>query len=210
VTDPRNLRLLVGEIRSALDGWRREDLAEVLGYVFKEYVVEAGHAVNPGALATLDAKSELDGLSFAQVVTWLQRHLDLPELQQFEVQGERVSVRAGGRVVPIETPRAESATATLPPPATTAPPVAVGAPAPPPPAAAQPSPPSQPSPAIVMTPSGPVPAPQPLPRPTAQPTSAPAQPSSPPPSPPSQSSSPSSSRDEVSDADSRFSRLEVD
>jgi hypothetical protein len=209
VTDPRNLRLLVGEIRSALDGWRREDLAEVLGYVFKEYVVEAGHAVNPGALATLDARSELDGLSFAQVVTWLQRHLDLPELQQFEVQGERVSVRAGGRLVPIETPRAESATATLPPPAPPAPPVAVGAPAPPLPAAAQPS---QPSPAIVMTPSGPVPAPQPLPRPTAQPTVAPAQPSSPPPSPPSQSSSQSSSssRDEVSDSDSRFSLLEVD
>lgn len=200
MTDPRNLRLLVGEIRSALDGWRREDLAEVLGYVFKEYVVEAGHTTNPGALATLDAKSELEGLSFAQVVTWLQRHLDLPELQQFEVQGERVNVRAGGRTVPIETPRAEAATASLPPPTTSAPPVAVGAPAPPPPAAA---PPPIAAPSIVSTPSGPVPAPQPLPRPTAQPAPTPAPA-------PAQPAPASSSREEVSDADSRFSRLEVD
>jgi hypothetical protein len=204
LTDPRNLRLLVGEIRSSLEGWRREDLVEVLTYVFKEYVVEAGQALSPGAAATLDAKSELDGLSFAQVITWLQRHLDLPELQQFEVQGERVNLKSGGRSIPVETPRAEAATASLPPPSTTAPPVAVGAPAPPPPSQSAPPPTAQP--AIISTPSGPVPAPQPLPRPS-QPTAQPA----PAPQPPTaQPASPLTSREEVSDADSRFSRLEVD
>src|SRR5262249_5104112 len=93
---------MVAEIRGALDQYPREQLQEILAWVFKEYVVEGGAAPAQGALAMLDARTELEGLSFAELVTWLQLHLDVPELAALEVQGSRGSVRAGGRAFPIE------------------------------------------------------------------------------------------------------------
>ncbi len=92
---------MLGEIRGALDAHSREQLVEILSYVFKEYVVEGAAPLASGAGAILDARSELEGMTFAQVITWLQAHLDLPELKMFDVAGERVSVRSGGRPVPI-------------------------------------------------------------------------------------------------------------
>jgi hypothetical protein len=131
MSDPRNLRLVVDELRHALDKHTREELVEMLGHLFKEYVIGAAPA-QTGAAALLDAKSELEGMNFAQLITWLQQHLDVAELALFDVQGSRVSVRAGGRPVPIEAAAAE-APVTAPPPVA-APPVAVPAPAPAPPA----------------------------------------------------------------------------
>src|SRR6185369_13443711 len=106
---------------------KREELVEILTYVFKTYVVEGTSPLTPGAGAQLDARSELDGLSFAQLITWLQQHLDAPELALFEVQGDRVGVRVGGRSVAIEAPRQEPVA--LPPPPVAAPvPAPVAAP----------------------------------------------------------------------------------
>jgi len=173
MTDPRNLRLLVGEIRSALDGYQRQDLVEVLTYVFKEYVVEGASVLPSGSGAALDARTELEGMSFAQVITWLQRHLDLPELGQFEVEGTRVSLRSGGRAVPVEAPRAEPVA--LPPAR-----VAVAAA----PVAAAPAP-TVAAPQHASAPLAPTTTPAPAP--AAQPA-----------------------REEPTDSDSRFSRLEVD
>jgi len=176
MTDPRNLRLLVGEIRSALDGYQRQDLVEVLTYVFKEYVVEGASVLPSGSGAALDARTELEGMTFAQVVTWLQRHLDLPELSQFEVEGTRVSLRSGGRAVPVEAPRAEPV---APPPARVVVAATPAAPAPAPTVAA---------PQHAASPLAPTaPAPVAAPAPAAQPA-----------------------REEPSDSESRFSRLEVD
>jgi hypothetical protein len=128
----KDVKKMVGEIRQSLDAYPREQLVEILSYVFKEYVVE-GAAPIAGTTALIDARTELEGLSFAELVTWLQLHLDVPELAQLEVQGNRVSVRAGGRAVPIEAPRNE-------PPAAVAPPTPVQPTQPAPaPAAAQPA-----------------------------------------------------------------------
>jgi hypothetical protein len=152
-TDPKNLRLYADELRHALDKHTREELVEMLGYLFKEYVLGAAPA-QTGAAALLDAKSELDGMSFAQVITWLQQHLDLPELALFDVQGARVSIRAGGRPVPLE--------ANAPEPLAPAP-VAAPAPAP---APAAPSVSARPMPA--PAPAAPAPA-APAPAPAAAP-----------------------------------------
>jgi outer membrane biosynthesis protein TonB len=146
----KDIKRMVAEIRSALDAYPREQLQEILAWVFKEYVVEGGTAPAQGALAMLDARSELEGLSFAEVVTWLQLHLDVPELAALEVQGARVSVRAGGRAIPIE----------------------VAAPPPPPPIAA-PTPPPAPvaAPTVAANPIAPTPpvaAPSPTPAPSAE------------------------------------------
>jgi hypothetical protein len=180
---------MVGEIRAALDGYPREQLQEILAWVFKEYVVEGGAAPAQGALTMLDARTELEGLSFAELVTWLQLHLDVPELAQLEVQNGRVSVRAGGRSIPIEAARA---------------------PEPPPPAAA-PQPQQQPA-APPPTQAAPVAAPSPASPPAvaasqtaATPSAAPAAPSSA----PAAADKKEDKKDEGAPS-SRFSWLEVD
>lgn len=180
---------MVAEIRGALDAYPREQLQEILAWVFKEYVVEGGTAPAQGALAMLDARSELEGLSFAELVTWLQLHLDVPELAALEVQGNRVSLRAGGRSIPIEVAARppEPLPVAAPPPAATTP-AATGnpiAPTPPPP---QPMPPPNPAPQSHATP------------PPAAPTTAPA---------PSTETKPDEKKDEGGSS-SRFSWLEVD
>src|SRR6185369_9587063 len=96
---PPNIRDLVGDIREALERFPREALIEILTYVFKEYVVE-GPAPISSAPPTL--RDDLEGMSFADVIRSLQLRLDLPELALFEVQGERVTVKIGGRPVPLE------------------------------------------------------------------------------------------------------------
>ncbi|MCA1662768.1 MAG: hypothetical protein LC659_00575 [Myxococcales bacterium] len=133
----QDIKRMVAEIRGALDQYPREQLQEILAWVFKEYVVEGGGAPAQGALAMLDARTELEGLSFAELVTWLQLHLDVPELAALEVQGPRVSVRAGGRSIAIEV-----AAPVAQPPATQPPtsaPAATTTPAIPPPQAMPPT-----------------------------------------------------------------------
>ena len=97
---PPSIRDLVGDIRDSLEKFPREALVEILTYVFKEYVVEGAAPVSSSQAAVRD---ELEGLSFAEVIQRLQLRLDLPELALFEVQGDRVSVKIGGRSLPIDT-----------------------------------------------------------------------------------------------------------
>jgi hypothetical protein len=133
----KDLKKMVAEIRGALDQYPREQLQEILAWVFKEYVVEGGAAPAQSALAMLDARTELEGLSFVELVTWLQLHLDVPELAALEVQGGKVHVRHGGRTVPIEV-------AARPP--EPLPVAAAQAPTPPAPPPLQPTPPPNPAP----------------------------------------------------------------
>src|SRR3989442_14349994 len=91
---PPNIRDLVGDIREALERFPREALVEILTYVFKEYVVEGPAPIETTAPSMAD---DLSGLSFAEVIRSLQLRLDVPELALFEVQGDRVSVKIGGR-----------------------------------------------------------------------------------------------------------------
>jgi hypothetical protein len=184
----KDLKKMVAEIRGALDGYPREQLQEILAWVFKEYVVEGGAAPAQGALAMLDARTELEGLSFGELVTWLQLHLDVPELAALEVQGARVSVRAGGRTIPIEVAAPHplpqpTAPATTTPPATTAPPATSA-----------------------------IPPPQAMPPPNPAPPSHAAPPASPPNTPPSTAPAADAAKadEKKDDAASRFSWLEVD
>ncbi|HXU67860.1 MAG TPA: hypothetical protein VN947_00960 [Polyangia bacterium] len=184
----KDIKRMVAEIRGALDAYPREQLQEILAWVFKEYVVEGGTAPAQGALAMLDARSELEGLSFAELVTWLQLHLDVPELAALEVQGNRVSLRAGGRSIPIEV----AARAPEPPPVVAPPPAATPTPA----ATANP---------IAPTPPPPQPMPPPNPVPQSHATPPPAAPAPA----PSTETKPDDKKDEGGSS-SRFSWLEVD
>jgi hypothetical protein len=155
MNDPQQLRRVFEEIRKALDVHSREELAEILALVFKEYVVDSTQPLASGA-QVLDARSDLEGLGFAELIVWLQTHLDVPELALFEVSGAEVSVRAEGRSLRLRTqaqptaPAPAAVAANTPPlaarastslPAQTSPtnpPPASGPPASPPPSAAQP------------------------------------------------------------------------
>lgn len=130
MNDPQQIRRALGDIKKALDTYPREALAEILAIVFKEYVVEGSQPLASGG-QVLDARSDLDGLSFAELIVWLQTHLDLPELALFEVAGADVSVRADGRTVRVRA----TVPAPAPAPVLAAAPAAVAAPvAPRPPA----------------------------------------------------------------------------
>jgi hypothetical protein len=183
VTDPKNIRLVLSSIRESLDGYTREQLLELLGYIFKEFVVEGSSPLGSGAGAVLDAKTELDGMRFSQVVVWLQQHLDLPELGVLEVDGEKVYLRAAGRAIPIEVVRE---------------PVA------PPPAPPRPAPPPSAGVTIQSQPAQPRPAQTPSAQPQAQPAPAPAPAPGPAPAPAQKTEEPTEA------SDSRFSRLEID
>lgn len=109
-----DLRLIAGNIRDALGDYDRDALLEILTYVFKEYVVEG-----PPPLLVNQAErvADLEGLSFAQLITALQTRLDLVELSLFSVDGEQVSVRVGGVKTPLTGDAAAmSAGQELPPP----------------------------------------------------------------------------------------------
>ncbi|MEO6952164.1 MAG: hypothetical protein ABI321_10145 [Polyangia bacterium] len=101
MTDPQQIRRALGDIRRALDSHPRESLAEILAIVFKEYVVESSAPIASGG-QILDARSDLEGLSFPELVVWLQTHLDLPELALLEVSGANVNVRVNGQPVRLE------------------------------------------------------------------------------------------------------------
>jgi hypothetical protein len=123
--DPQQIRRALDEIRKALDSYPREGLAEILAIVFKEYVVDSAQPMASGA-QVLDARTDLEGMSFAELVVWLQTHLDVPELALFEVSGSDVSVRADGRTVRVRAQAAAPA-----PPPVAAQPAPQPAPAPP-------------------------------------------------------------------------------
>src|SRR4051812_28097438 len=94
-----DVRELVGEIREAVERYPREQLVELLTWLFKQYVVE-GPA--PLAAAPPPLPNPFEGKSFAEVIGWLQTHVPLAELGLFDVVGPRVTVRIGGRPIPIE------------------------------------------------------------------------------------------------------------
>src|SRR5512138_1091281 len=96
-----DLRKIAADIREALESYPPEALKDILTYVFQAYVVEGTPTIQAAQPERLE---ELEGLSFAEVITALQTRLDLPELQLFEVNAGRVQLRTGGQAIPITPP----------------------------------------------------------------------------------------------------------
>jgi hypothetical protein len=212
-----DLRELATNIRDAFADADRETLLDVLTFVLKEYVVEGPP---PMLIHQAEKLSDLQGASFAQLVTALQTRLDHPELAMFVVDGEQVSVRVGGVVQPLLASRQPlTPAAELPRPAvgvrvvettlSQRPPAAAAAPAP-----AAPAPPAQPAAAppparglsIRGRPSGDA-APAPAPGPPAAPAAPAPAPSGAAPAAPASDKPESAGGD---DAAARFSLLELD
>lgn len=106
-----DLRQIATNVKDALGDCDREMLLDLLTFVLKEYVVEGPP---PMLIHQAETLADLGGLSFAQLVVALQTRLDLPELALFAVDGERVSVRVGGVMQPLDASRAAPAAAELP------------------------------------------------------------------------------------------------
>jgi hypothetical protein len=109
-----DLRQIATNVKDALGDCDRETLLDLLTFVLKEYVVDGPP---PMLMHQAETIAELGGLSFAQLVTALQTRLDLPELALFAVDGERVSVRVGGVMQPLDASRVAPPAAELPRPA---------------------------------------------------------------------------------------------
>lgn len=93
-----DLRDLVSNVKEAFGDADRETLLDILTFVVKEYVVEGPP---PMLIHQAETLSDLQGTSFAQLITALQTRFDHPELAMFVVDGEQVSVRVGGVVQPL-------------------------------------------------------------------------------------------------------------
>jgi hypothetical protein len=93
-----DLREIATNVRDAFADADRETLLDILTFVVKEYVVEGPP---PMLIHQAETLSDLQGASFAQLITALQTRFDHPELAMFVVDGEQVSVRVGGVVQPL-------------------------------------------------------------------------------------------------------------
>jgi len=97
-----DLRELAANVKEAFAEMDRETLLDILTFVVKEYVVEGPP---PMLVHQTETLADLQGLSFAQLVSALQTRLDHPELAMFAVDGDRVSVRVGGVMQPLTATR---------------------------------------------------------------------------------------------------------
>src|SRR3954451_20409439 len=93
-----DIRELASNVKEAFADADRETLLDVLTFVVKEYVVEGPP---PMLIHQAETLTDLQGMSFAQLVTALQTRLDHPELAMFVVDGDQVGVRIGGVVHPL-------------------------------------------------------------------------------------------------------------
>jgi len=93
-----DLREISTNVRDAFADADKETLLDVLTFVLKEYVVEGPP---PMLIHQAETLSDLQNMSFAQLVAALQTRFDHPELAMFVVDGESVGVRIGGVVQPL-------------------------------------------------------------------------------------------------------------
>jgi hypothetical protein len=205
-----DLRELATNIKDAFADADRETLLDVLTFVVKEYVVEGPP---PMLIHQAETLADLQGASFAQLISALQTRFDHPELAMFVVDGAQVGVRVGGVVHPLLGTRqplgAGQAAAELPRPAAGVRVVETTLQQRPPPAApAQPqqAPPPSRGLSVRGRPSGDAPTPAPP-----NPPAAPAAPAQPPPA-GAAPAAPAADKPEGSgdDASARFSLLELD
>lgn len=206
-----DIREIASNVKDAFADADRETLLEVLTFVLKEYVVEGPP---PMLIHQAETLSDLQGASFAQLITAMQTRFDHPELAMFVVDGETVSVRVGGVVQPLLAARQPMGAAAEPPrppapgvrvvetPLQQRPPQAAPAPQAPPPQQG-----SAPPPARGLQMRG---------RPTGEPPAAPAPPAPPapsgqaPPAPAQPAAAPEKPEGGGDDASARFSLLELD
>ena len=93
-----DLREIASNVKDAFADADRETLLDILTFVIKEYVVEGPP---PMMIHQAETLADLQGQSFAQLITALQTRCDHPELAMFVVDGEQVGVRVGGVVQPL-------------------------------------------------------------------------------------------------------------
>jgi hypothetical protein len=93
-----DLREIASNVKDAFADADRETLLDTLTFVIKEYVVEGPP---PMLIHQAETLADLQGQSFAQLITALQTRFDHPELAMFVVDGEQVGVRVGGVVQPL-------------------------------------------------------------------------------------------------------------
>lgn len=99
MTERRDFGLMAREMREALDHYSREELADLLTHITRVFVIEGASPVQVDHEAAPSGLSDLEGLTFAQLVLHLQMNLPHPELQRLRVSGPEVWIESEGRDV---------------------------------------------------------------------------------------------------------------
>jgi len=90
-----------GEIAESLERMERDQLVELLSDLIKIYVIEGTSTVVDPTSATVTHPAGHPG-NFARLISDLKARFDLPELDYFRVEGNRVSITIGEQTFPLE------------------------------------------------------------------------------------------------------------
>ncbi len=128
MTKRADIRQITRNIEESLSTYNEEQLRNMLGHVFREYVVEGQPKYLVHQTETIE---DLNGLSFAELIATLQSRLDLEELGQLKVEGGQVFARVGGTWLAVDSAQLPTSAAEPVPPVAAQPPVAPAATPPP-------------------------------------------------------------------------------
>ena len=87
-----------------------DELVELLSDLIKIYVIEGTSAldIEPSLVPPSDSRERV---SFARLITDLKARLNVPELEHFRVEGDRVLITIGDQTFPLDGPPRRQRTA---------------------------------------------------------------------------------------------------
>jgi hypothetical protein len=90
------------DIAGSLERMERDQLVELLSDLIKIYVIEGATPASVAPNSATAVAQPVRPIGFAQLISDLKARFDLPELDYFRVEGDRVSVTVGEQTFPLE------------------------------------------------------------------------------------------------------------
>lgn len=120
-------------IAEALQAHSKEELVDMMSQLIKTYVIDGTQPIKP-EVGKVHVPQTLRGLDFPSLVETLKFHLDIPDLEKFNVVDGEVYVKLGEREYalsgPAPLPQLRQTAPVAPPPTAAAPPAVDLPPAP--------------------------------------------------------------------------------
>jgi len=103
VSGPSPNQRVLQDIAKTLHAVDKNDLVELLSDLIKIYVIEGTTAleIEPSVVESMGARERV---GFARLIADLKTKLDLPELDYFRVEGDRVLITIGDQTFPLDGP----------------------------------------------------------------------------------------------------------
>jgi hypothetical protein len=110
VNGPSANQRVLADIAKTLRAVDKDDLVELLSDLVKIYVIEGTTALDV-APSGVESTGARERIGFARLIADLKTKFDLPELDYFRVEGDRVLITIGDQTFPLDGPPARRRTA---------------------------------------------------------------------------------------------------